>query len=76
MLYSPGLVMLFAFTILPLMGKNADSFTYTNYGWVGVVNYDIWDYLYYVYSIGFMVVNLVVLFSTRRDYKMKTNAIC
>jgi diguanylate cyclase (GGDEF)-like protein len=66
MLYSPGLVMLFAFTILPLMGKNADSFTYTNYGWVGVVNYDIWDYLYYVYSIGFMVVNLVVLFSTRK----------
>ncbi len=65
-LYLPSLVMIFAFTFLPLIGQFTDTFISTNYGWVPIDNYNIWDYLYYLYYVGFTVVNLMILITTRR----------
>ncbi|AGA69001.1 diguanylate cyclase (GGDEF) domain-containing protein [Desulfitobacterium dichloroeliminans LMG P-21439] len=64
-LYLPGLVMIYAFTILPAMGLYPDDFIHTLYGWVPVVNYDVWDYLFYAYYISFTITNLILLLSTR-----------
>ncbi|MEL1134468.1 EAL domain-containing protein [Desulfitobacterium sp. THU1] len=82
-LYVPGLVMIYAFTILPAMGLYADDFIHTLYGWVPAVNYDLWDYTFYVYYIAFTIINLILLLSTRttsQDKNIRTQvtwlAIC
>lgn len=64
-LYLPGLVMIYAFTILPAIGHNTDGFFHTPYGWAPIVHNDGWDHLFYTYYIGFTITNLVILLSTR-----------
>ncbi|MDD2620478.1 MAG: GGDEF domain-containing protein, partial [Syntrophomonadaceae bacterium] len=64
LLYLPGLLMVYAFTVLPAIGLNIDSFTHTVYGWAPVVEHDGWDYFFYTYYIGFTVVNLTILLFT------------
>lgn len=64
-LYFPGLLMIYAFTILPALGLNTDSLMYTVYGWVPVVRNDGWDYFFFIYYLGYTVVNIMVLMHTR-----------
>ena len=71
LLYLPGLVMIYAFTILPAMGTNVDELIHTIYGWVPVREHDIWDYLYYAYFISFTVTNVIVLLTARTTVRTK-----
>lgn len=70
-LYLPGILMIFAFTILPALGLNTDSFMYTAYGWVPVVQNDGWDYFFFIYYLGYTVVNIMVLMYTRMKSRDK-----
>lgn len=60
-LYLPGLLMIYAFTILPAIGQNTDNFINTIYGWAPVVRHDGWDYFFYAYYLGFSAVNIIRL---------------
>ncbi|MGE4272186.1 MAG: EAL domain-containing protein [Desulfitobacterium sp.] len=76
-LYLPGLVMIYAFTILPAMGLYTDDFIHTQYGWVPAVNYDLWDYFFYAYYIGFTIINIILLLLARitsQDKNIRTQA--
>jgi diguanylate cyclase (GGDEF)-like protein len=64
MLYLPGIITIYAFILLPIIGQNVDSFTNTTYGWVPVANVDGWDYFFYVYYISFTIVNILLLIIT------------
>lgn len=66
LLYLPGLILIYQFTILQSIGQNTDGLIHTTHGWVPLLNYDIWDYLFYIYYIGFTVINLIVLLVTRK----------
>lgn len=72
LLYGPGLLMIYAFTLLPAMGYYVDVMVYTSHGWIPKVNYDIWDYLFYIYYILYTVVNLTILVSTGIKSKGKS----
>lgn len=72
LLYFPGLMMIYQFTILQSIGHNTDGLIHTMHGWVPVLNYDIWDYLFYAYYIGFTVINLMVLLITGKTSKDKS----
>lgn len=70
-LYLPGLLIIFAFTVLPAFGQNTDMLIHTAYGWTPLVRNDGWDYLFYAYLIGFTVANLAVLLYTRMHSRDK-----
>jgi len=66
-LYLPGLLVIYAFTILPSFGKNVDSFLKTIYGWAPVVQDDGWDYFFYAYYLIYSAVNIAILLLTRKN---------
>lgn len=63
-LYLPGLLMIYAFILLPGLGYYVDDVISTSQGWIPKVSYDIWDYIFYIYYIGFTITNLIVLILT------------
>ncbi|HZK27615.1 MAG TPA: sensor domain-containing diguanylate cyclase, partial [Thermoclostridium sp.] len=70
-LYLPGLALLVGFTVLPLLGYFTDSFVHTAYGWVPILNHDFFDFLYYAYFGGYIVINLIILLIDRKNAQDK-----
>lgn len=74
-LYLPGLALVLGFTFLPAFGFFTDSFVHTSYGWVPVLNQDFFDYLYYAYFGGYIVINLIILLLDRKNSQDKRRKI-
>lgn len=68
-LYGPAVLMIVAFTILPFLGYYTDSFVLTYYGWVPIVEFDIWDLIFRIYYIAYTLLSLIILLETRRKTK-------
>lgn len=58
LLYIPGILIILGSTVFPALGMYRDTVTLSIHGWVPVINYDIWDYIYYMYYMVFTVINL------------------
>ncbi|GAB1476899.1 hypothetical protein MASR2M70_17350 [Bacillota bacterium] len=71
LLYLPGLLMILNFSVNPVKGPLEDYFAYTIFGWVPISYNDFWDYFFYVYYIGYTVINLSVVLVTRRASRNK-----
>ena len=67
LLYLPGLLTIFIFTLLPLLSLNADLFIQTPFGWAKVPRFEIWDLFFYAYLIFFTLINLTVLLVSRHQ---------
>lgn len=80
-LYLPALIMLFAFVIPNRMNPYPYLLHYTNYGWINVAQNNVWDWIFYLYYIGFTVLGLVFLYqwgkkSSDESIKKKSRLIC
>jgi len=67
LLYLPGLLTIFIFTLLPFLGLNADTFTLTPFGWAKFPRFEIWDLFFYAYLILFTLIDLIVLLVSRHQ---------
>lgn len=67
LLYLPGFLALFVFTLLPLLGLNGDDFNQTPFGWAKVPRFEIWDWFFYLYLIIFTLINLLFLLIGRHQ---------
>ena len=61
LLYLPGIVYVYAFSILPLIGQNPYVLEQSVLGWVNGSKADVWDWFGYFYCAAFIVVCLLLL---------------
>ena len=61
LMYLPAVVSVFAYTILPLFGRNPDTLVHTENGWVNVSKTDGWDWFYYIYILLYAAAAAVLL---------------
>ncbi len=70
-MYIPSLLMVYASSILPIMGRNLNDLVDTKYGWTMTYSPNGWLYFYYIYHIGYAIINLIILLKEGKKHKEK-----
>ncbi|NLB79087.1 MAG: hypothetical protein GX796_09685, partial [Clostridiaceae bacterium] len=61
LLYLPAAISVFSFAIPSEINKNPYQLIRTEFGWVNVAGNSIWDWIFYVYYIGYTITSLLLL---------------
>jgi len=61
-LYLPALITVFAFVVPNGMNPFPYRLYHTEYGWINVAENNVWDWIFYAYYIGFIVLGLVIIY--------------
>lgn len=61
-IYLPAFLTLFAFAVPNRLNPSPYNFHMTRYGWINVANNNIWDWMFYIYYIGFTLMGLWLLY--------------
>ncbi len=61
LVYLPSAVAVFAFSVLPLFGGNADDMVRTHHGWVSTATVDGWDVYYLIHVTLYTLLSLSLL---------------
>lgn len=73
LIYLPAIVVVYAFGISPLAPERY-NFVNTALGWVNITPADnIWDWIFYLYYIGYVVASLYILYNWNRKTKNTEN---
>ncbi len=83
LLYTPAAITVFAFAVPSGINPNPYKFVRTDFGWtnaVSIAEYNIWDWIFFFYYIGYIVTALVILFlwnkkAEEHTIKMQSRAI-
>ena len=62
LLYLPAVASVLAFAIPTGINKEPYRLVNTEFGWVNVAGYSIWDWIFYVYYFGYIITSLVLLY--------------
>jgi len=66
-LYLPAFLSLFAFAIPNAFNPNPYNLHQTDYGWTNVAQHNIWDWIFYAYYIGFLLIGLLLLYRSMKE---------
>ncbi|MCE5235996.1 MAG: EAL domain-containing protein [Eubacteriales bacterium] len=61
LIYLPSVVILFAFSVLPLFGLNPDMPVRMEYGWIAAAPTDGWDVFFYLYTVTYILISILLL---------------
>jgi len=80
-LYFPAFILLFAFVIPNEMNPSPYRLYQTGYGWSNAAENNVWDWIYYVYYIGYTLMGLKLLYwwgkeSSDGIIKKKSRIMC
>lgn len=83
LLYLPALISVCSYAVPSSMKRGTYKLLHTKFGWTNVDNmtdYNIWDWIFLVYYIGYSITGLVILFlwsrkATEYSIKMQSRAI-
>lgn len=79
-LYLPAVICIFAFAIPSGLNPTPFQLQQTEFGWINVSSFNIWDLFFYVYYIGYSITSLVFVLrwgrsSSEKNIKMQSSAI-
>ena len=80
-LYFPAFILLFAFVIPNEMNPSPYRLYQTGYGWSNAAENNVWDWIYYVYYIGYTLMGLKLLYRWGKEssdgiIKKKSRIMC
>ncbi len=70
--YLPAAFNLFVFSLSDQMTRRQYNLEQAQCGWVNIAVNNIWDYLFYLYYIGYVAVSIVIVWRWRRKTKRET----
>lgn len=73
LLYLPAAITVFAFAIPSGLNPTSYQLIQTEFGWTNVANFNFWDWFFYAYYIGYLVIGLILVF--RWGHKSSKNKI-
>lgn len=83
-LYLPAIISLFAFAVPNTINPNPYDLHQTKWGWVNVPQNNVWDWFFYAYYIGYILIGLFLLYqwgkkttdkSTKKESQILFNSI-
>jgi len=81
LLYGPAVITVLAFAVPGILNPSPYHLQLTQYGWINVAkirNYNVWDWIFFVYYIGYILSGLALLFQWGRnatEFKIKKQSL-